>query len=133
MNNKKNIEELTSERIKNVGLEEPSADFTSKVMQSVVLLPQPKIEKKLINYRYLIIAPVLIGLIWLSMVIFKLTDYIIMYWQFLRNGIRPLMTSLIDIFIQLKSVSPIIIISFIAVLLLLVIEEVVSRKKQFIR
>jgi hypothetical protein len=132
MNNKKNIEELTSERVKNIGLEEPSADFTRKIMQSVVLLPQPEIKKKQINYWYLIIAPI-IGLIWLSSVVFNLTNYVIIYWQFFKNGIHPFITSTINIFSQLKNVSPIIIISFIAVLILLVIEEVISRNKQYIR
>ena len=133
MNNKKNIDELTSERIKNMGLEEPTADFTKKVMQSIALVPQPKMEKKQINYWYLLIAPAAVGLIWFSMATFKLTDYVIIYWQFFKHSVHPYMTSLIDIFIQLKSISPVIIISFIAVLILLVIEEVLSRKKQFIR
>jgi hypothetical protein len=132
MNNKKNIEELTSERIKNMGLEEPSADFTRKIMQSVALLPKPKVEKKQINYWYLSIVPV-IGLIWLSLVVFKLTNYVIIYWQFFKNGIHPFITSMINIFSRLKNVSPIIIISFIAVLILLVIEEVISRNKQYVR
>jgi len=133
MKNNKNIDELTSKHIKNLGLEEPSADFTSKVMQSVALLPQPEIKPKQFKYWYLLLIPVIAGSIPVTIIAFNLEDFLAIHWLSFKNSVHPFISSFVEIISSLKNVSPIIIISFTAVLLLLIIEEVYSRNKQYVK
>lgn len=130
--NEKNIDKLTSERIKNTGLEEPSTDFTWKVMQSIALVPQPKIETNHKRFWLLLVIPVIIGILSGAIVALNLSQYLVNPWPSFMHSLHPFIASFVEIFTSLKSVSPVIIFSFIAVVLLLVIEDFVRRNKQYV-
>jgi hypothetical protein len=135
MNNNKTIEEITSGWIKNLGTDEPSADFTQKVMQSILSENQPAYSSRQRNYFWLIgLIPVIIIISWYLLVIFHLTVYIDHLWISVTRFIQPVLSDVLSLFIQLKSISiqPSILITLIAILFLLIIEEFVGRTKHLI-
>jgi hypothetical protein len=135
MKNNKTIEEITSRWIKNLGPDEPSADFTQKVMQSILPENQPAYTSRQRNYFWLIgLIPVIIFISWYLLVIFHLTGYIDHLWISVTKFIQPVLSDVVSLFIQLKSISiqPSILISLIAILFLLIIEEFVGRTKHLI-
>jgi hypothetical protein len=135
MKNNKTIEEITSGWIKNLRPDEPSADFTQKVMQSILSENQPAYSTRQRNYFWLIgLIPVIIIISWYLLVIFHLTGYIDHLWISVTRFIQPVLSDVLSLFIQLKSISiqPSILITLIAILFLLIIEEFVSRTKHLI-
>jgi len=130
--NDKTIDRLTSKQIRNLGLDEPSADFTLKVMQSIALERQPDIIEKPRKYWWLLVfVPLITAIAWYCMVTFKLIGYGSMVLTSTENNIKPYIASFIDLFAKLKSltISPFLIVSFIAVLSLLIIEDLTARMK----
>ena len=135
MENNKTIEEITSGWIKNLGPDEPSADFTQKVMQSIVIEKQPAYFSRKRNYLWLTgLIPVVIIISWRLLVIFHLTVYIDRLWISVTRFIQPVLSDVLSLFIQLKSISiqPSILIGLTAILFLLIIEEFVGRTKHLI-
>jgi hypothetical protein len=135
MENNKTIEEITSGWIKNLGPDEPSADFTQKVMQSIVIEKQPADSSRKRNYLWLTgLIPVVIIISWRLLVIFHLTVYIDRLWISVTRFIQPVLSDVLSLFIQLKSISiqPSILIGLTAILFLLIIEEFVGRTKHLI-
>ena len=135
MNNDETIEEITSGWIKNLASDEPSADFTQKVMQSIISEKQPAYSSRQRNYFWLTgLIPVIIIISWCLLVIFHLTGYIDHLWISVTRFIQPVLSDILSLFIQLKSISiqPSILIGLIAILFLLIIEEFVSRTKHLI-
>ena len=133
--NNKTIEEITSRWIKNLGPDEPSADFTQKVMQSILSENIPAYSSRKRNYLWLIgLIPVIIIISWYLLVIFHLTGYIDHLWISVTKFIQPIFSYTLSLFIQFKSISipPSILISLVAILFLLIIEEFVSRTKHLI-
>jgi hypothetical protein len=128
MKNEKYLDEITSKHMKNMGLDEPSADFTLKVMQSIALAPQHQIAQKQ-KYWLLLFIPVLMGIGWYMIPSFNLSGYGHQLLFSVRDNIQPLVSSFSDFFSSLKNISPVIIISSLAVLLLLFIEELATRIK----
>jgi hypothetical protein len=130
--NDKSIDRLTSKQIKNLGLDEPSPDFTFKVMQSIALEPQPEIGIKPRKYWWLLVfVPVITAIAWYCMVTFKLIGYGLLVLTSAENNIKPYIASFIDLFAKLKSltISPFLIVSFIAIISLLIIEDFTARMK----
>jgi hypothetical protein len=135
MKNNKTIEEITSRWIKNLGPDEPSADFTQKVMQSILSENQPAYSSRQRNDFWLLgLIPVIIIISWYLLVIFHLTGYIDHLWISVTKFIQPVLSDVLSLFIQLKSISiqPSILIGLIAILFLLIIEEFVGRTKHLI-
>jgi hypothetical protein len=134
-NNKKNIEELTSSLIKNLGLDEPSDDFTQKVMQSILKANRPAYSLQSGKSFWLIgLIPVIIIICWYILVHFQLTGYIDRLWISVTDSIQSFLSKFLSFFIQIKNISvqPTILISFIAVLSLLIIEEFVGRTRRLL-
>jgi hypothetical protein len=132
-NDNKTIEELTSSRIKNSGTDEPSADFTQKVMQSILSENRPVTSLKPGNYFWLLgLIPVMLIISWYFLSIFKLTGTIHHLWISATNSIHIFFSTLLSFSDELESISieSTILISFIAILSLLIIEEFVSRTKR---
>jgi hypothetical protein len=128
-NNKKNIEELTSSLIKNLGFDEPSADFTQKVMQSILETNRPAYSLRSEKPFWLMgLIPVIIIISWYFLVHFQLTGTIDRIWISVTNSIQLFLSNFLSFLIQLKNISiqPTIMIGFITVLSLLIIEEFVS-------
>jgi hypothetical protein len=135
MKNNKTIEEITSGWIKNLGPDEPSADFTQKVMQSILSEKQPAYFSRQRNYFWLTgLIPVIIIISWYLLVIFHLTGYIDHLWISVTKFIQTVLSDVLSLFIQLKSISiqPSILIGLIAILFLLIIEEFAGRTKHLI-
>ena len=129
--NDKTLDKLITGRIKNLGLEEPSADFTFKVMQSIASEPSVYVVKQR-NYRWVwALVPILIGFAWYSLVFFELTGYISRLWATIISTTQTYVTSLIPMMDQFRhlSIPPFLLIGFIAILTLLTIEELISRPK----
>ena len=125
------IEKLTTDRIKKLGLDEPSADFTNKVMQLVVS-EQPSFAAKQRNYWWLLaFVPVLVGIIWYSIIFFHLTGYISHLWNVLAVNVQVFVITNISSVGQFRHISlpSYILFGFIAILALLTIEELISRAK----
>ena len=125
------MDKLLAGRIKNLGLEEPSADFTLKVMQSVA--EQPAFEVKRRNYWWLLsLTPVLVGICWYFLLIFELTGYVSRFWTSIISGVQPYINAFVSLTDQLKGlkVSPLLIVGFIAIMMLLAIEELFSKAKR---
>jgi hypothetical protein len=134
-NNKKNIEELTSGRIKNLGFDEPSEDFTQKVMQSILTANQPVHSMRPKRYYWLMgLIPVIIIICWYFLVHFQLTGYIDRFWISVTNSIQTFLGKFLSFLTQLRNISiqPTILISFITVLSLLIIEEFVNRSRRIL-
>ncbi len=130
-NNDKINDTLTADRIKNLGLEGPSADFTFKVMQAVVS-EQPVYGVKQRNYWWLLtLIPVFVGIVWFSIVYFGLTVYISNFWVSVVSVVQPYANALVSMVKQVKHISiPMFLpIGFIAILTLLTIEELIGRTK----
>ena len=133
--NNKTIEEITFNRIKNLGPDEPSADFTQKVMQSILKENRPTYTLRRRNYYWLmVLIPVLIIICWYFLVLFQLTGYIDRLWISVTDSIQSFLSKFLSFFIQLRNISiqPTILISFLAVLSLLIIEEFVSRTRRLL-
>jgi len=125
------MDKLLAGRIKNVGLEEPSADFTLKVMQSVA--EQPAFEVKQRNYWWILsLIPILVGICWYFLLIFELTGYVSRFWTSIISGVQPYINAFVSLTDQLKGlkVSPLLIVGFIAIMMLLAIEELFSKAKR---
>jgi len=128
--NDKTIEALIASNIKSLGLDEPSAEFTLKVMQSIA--EQPAISVTQRNYWWLLtLIPILAGIGWYILLILKLTGYITRFWESIVSGIQPYVNTIISLPDQFKSikVSPLLFIGFVAIIMLLTIEELYSRAK----
>ena len=129
--NDKNMDKLLAGRIKNLGLEDPSADFTLKVMQSVA--EQPAFEVKQRNYWWVLsLIPVLVGICWYFLLIFELTGYVSRFWTSIISGVQPYINAFASLTDQLKGikVSPLLVVGFIAIMILLAIEELFSKAKR---
>lgn len=128
--NDKIMDKITASRIKNLGLDDPSPDFTSKVMLSI--MEQPVYAAKPRNYWWLsAFVPVVIGIAWGTIVIFHLTGYILHFWNALNENVKPFSATLVSWVYQVKHIDfpPLVVIGFIAILTLLTIEELISRTK----
>jgi len=132
MKKDKTIEKLTVLMIKNLGLDEPSADFTVKVMQSIALEAQPEYLVQR-NYWWLLgLIPVFTAISWYFIVLFRLSGYVIQFLTSFLTIVQPFIAQFLSLFTQLKnlSISPLLLIGFIAVLSLLTIEELATRIKR---
>lgn len=124
--NDKNIEKLTSGLVKNLGVEEPSSDFTQRVMQ-VVLLEQKYSSKK--NYWWLFITiPVFFAVGWYIVELYDLQIFIHMYLSNITNLFKDTLNTVLSSFNGIR-LHPTYYISFIAILLLLTIEETLRRRE----
>jgi hypothetical protein len=127
--NDKILEQLTSRHIKSLGQDEPSADFTLKVMQSIAFEPQPEFVEQQKNYWWLLIfVPAITAIAWYCIVTLKLADYRLLS---LENNMKPFIAPFIELFSKLKGItlSPLLMVSFIAILSLLLIEDLTKRVK----
>ena len=123
------LEQLTSRHIKSLEPDEPSADFTLKVMQSIALETKPEFVEQQKNYWWLLIfVPVLTAITWYCIVALKLAGYRLFS---LENNFKPFIAPFIELFSKLKGItlSPLLMVSFIAILSLLLIEDLTKRVK----
>lgn len=130
--NDENIDQVTGKLIKKTGLEDPSELFTERVMQSVIAIQQPKEETNTFQYKWLLLLiPVAVSGGW------YLTTFPVIMNKFLKIldsiGLffNSIFSGLVNAFQQLGniSISPIVIIGSLAVLSLLVIDAILTRKK----
>jgi hypothetical protein len=130
--NEENLDQLTTKLVKKTGIEDPSALFTERVMQSVIAIEQAKVETNTFHYKWflLLIPAVVFGGWYLTTLpvimnkFLKILDSLGLYFNSLFSG-------LVNTFQQLGNISfsPVVIIGSLAVLSLLVIDAIFTRKK----
>lgn len=135
MKNNKTIDELTFRRIKNLRPDEPSVDFTQKVMQSI--LSEVKSSYTLPGrYRFWLMGliPVILISGWYLFAILQWTGHIDTLWIAATALLQPLINIFRSLFMQLESlrIPPAILFIFVAILSLLVVEEFFDRKRQLL-
>jgi hypothetical protein len=133
--NKKNIDELTSVRIKNLGLDEPSDEFIQNVMQSILKADQPAYARRPVKYYWLLgLIPVVIIISWYLLVLFHMTGFVEGVWIAVTHAVESFLSKFLSFFIQMKSINlqPTILIGFFTVLSLLVIEEFAVRVRRLL-
>ena len=128
--NDEEIDKLIAGSIRSIGLDEPSADFTLNVMQAITV-EKPVIANQSRYWWWLSLIPLLMGLIWGSIYFFKLSGPISHFFSKVISSAQPLFGSITTIPEQLKAVKipPILILGFVAIMMLLAIEELISRTK----
>jgi hypothetical protein len=133
MEDEKYIEKLTGDHIKMVGYADPSFDFTGMVMKSIALKAVVKEEPWIKRYWWSITIIPLMGIVtWFLSSIINLKAMFISLQLTVNTIINPFYDMMIGLGTSLKnmSISPFILVSFTAILLLLVIEELVARMKR---
>jgi hypothetical protein len=123
----KAIEKLTFQVIKNLELDEPSSDFTKKVMQAVALEPQLHLNKEKNYWWVLVFIPVI------AAISFYLTGFLKMpELTYFSNSFAAAIEASVNQFLlwlaSLKNIniSSVLVIGFIAAVLLLTIEECIK-------
>ncbi len=130
----KEIERLTGELVKNTPMEEPSALFTERVMQSVFAAKAPVVKQASFNYNYywlLLTIPAVIAGGWYISVSPVLMNKIFLFLEplgILMHSIASVFTDFLHQLINI-SVSPMILIGSAAVLSLLVFENLITREE----
>lgn len=132
-NNEKTIEELTFRRIKNLGPDTPSADFTQKVMQSIMAEKRPVYSPARIKYLWLTTMILVVFIIcWYLVTKFHWSGYLDRFWIAVFDFLQSIVNVFLSISDQFKSVDmqPMVLISFVAMFSLLIIEEFIRRTKR---
>lgn len=121
---------LISKSIKELGLDEPSADFTSNIMQAVSA--QPAIAPKQDQYWWwLSVIPVMGVIAWFVLYGSMLTGYISQFWESLGSLVHPYIQAVTSFPEHVKNmkVSPLLLAGFLAIVVLLTIEELQRKAK----
>jgi len=127
------LDQLTGSLIKNSGTDEPGSNFTDNVMQSVFASKAPVVNHNKYNYLWsFLLVPALIGPGWYLSAFPDRLNQLLTYLHPLGKMADSVLSS-ISGFIQnlsFLSFSPFILIGSLAVLILLVIETLFSRRFQ---
>lgn len=130
MENNKEFDSVASEWLKKLPLDEPSDNFSLNVMQSVYALESNK-EKGGFNYWWLLaLIPVLAGLGWYLSSAPAFSEYFSSIWDSFQDYYNSLNVSFGEKVGSVKniSISPLVILGFLAILSLLVIEDIFKSK-----
>jgi hypothetical protein len=129
--NDKTIDKLSSLRIKGIGLDEPSADFTVRVMKVIEEQPVYQTKQKS-NWWMLSLVPVSIAVCSYIIVFFELSGPIYAFWTSFLDFSKPLASRFLSFLAQLKNINipPMFLVGFLAILSLLAIEEIVGKLKR---
>jgi len=127
-----NIDNISAKWMGKAGLDEPSVFFTDNVMQHVLELSQAKPPiNKFVYLWYLLFIPVLIAGGWYLSTIPEFMLKISTLWKGIQDYYLTLNIGLANTVHHIKSItiSPIIVLGFLAVLSLLIIEDIFSKTK----
>jgi hypothetical protein len=124
------IEKASSDWLKKLSPEEPSGNFTRNVMQSIYALESRK-ERYFNYWWFLTLLPVFVGGIWYLTTIPAFTTRMMAWWEAVVNYYQALDSYFGDVLSKVKSISisPVIILGFLAILSLLVIEDIFSKSR----
>lgn len=131
MENDKDIDLATSEWLKKLPFEEPSDAFSRNVMNSVYALETKKVNDNISYWWFLLVIPVLIAAGWYLSTVPSFGNRISEIWGTAQANYTALNTEVGSIFIYLKTmtISPFIILIFLAALSLLLIEDIFSKSR----
>lgn len=131
MENDVNIDKLTARWLKKIEPEEPSDTFANSVMQSVFALKVEKPFNRANYWWFLLFIPVLVAGGWYLSTLPEFVTKVAAIWESILNYYHGLNAYFASIFIRIKSmtISPMIILGFLAVLSLLIIEDVFSKNR----
>ena len=130
----KKLDQLTGSLIKNSGTDEPGSNFTDNVMQSVFALDAPFVNHNKHNYLwFFLLVPLLAGAGWYLSAFPDRLNQLLTYLHPLGDMVNSVILSISGFIhsLSILSFSPFILIGSLAVLILLVIETLFSRKYLF--
>ncbi|HEX3008801.1 MAG TPA: hypothetical protein VHO90_14430 [Bacteroidales bacterium] len=130
MENNRDIEEAVSGWMKKLSFDEPSKGFSGDVMQSVYALNKSKAKNRF-GYWFLVLVPILAACGWYLSLQPAFVAKFKIIWSEVQNYYDTLNSSVGEMVGQLKdiSISPIVILIFMAILSLLIIEDIFSTKR----
>lgn len=132
IHNEEDLNRITGKLVRKTGIEEPSALFTERVMQSVFAVQPPKEEHQTLQYFWFLLAvPLLFGAGWYLTTLPEIMNKFLKYFDPIELFFYSVFSFIADFFQKLGSIfiSPSLIIGSLAVLILLVIETIITRKK----
>ena len=135
-NNINNLDELTFKRIQNIRLDEPSQEFTQKVMQTILLKNASANSIKNRSYYWMIaIIPTFIFIVLYSIRIFHWTDIMNRLLFSSIKSMEVFLALLNSFLLKIKNIHihSTIMLSSCAVLFLLLIEEFLRRFKYIMK
>lgn len=129
--NDRDIDLATSGWLKKLKPDDPSEDFSRKVMDSVYALQTQQKEGHFNFWWLLLLLPVFAAGGWYLSAYTTFTGQVNDFWMTIRDYYYSLNSGVGDFFIQLKkvSISPFIILIFLAALSLLLIEDIFSKNR----
>lgn len=134
MENDKHIDRVADEWLKKMSLDDPSENFSRNVMQSVFTLSRESAKKDdNINYWwFLLLIPVFAAAGWYLSTIHGYAEKFSLIWTSIQSYYFSLNSGFGEFFSRVKgiSISPVIILVFLAILSLLVIEDIFSKSRQ---
>jgi hypothetical protein len=127
----KDIDMITSGWLKKLQPEDPSEEFSRKVMDSVYALRGQKQENHISLWWLLLLLPVLAAGVWYLYNYTTFMDQVNGSWMNIRNYYNSLNSNVGDFFLHMKKVtiSPFVILIFLAALSLLLIEDIFSKNR----
>jgi hypothetical protein len=132
IHNEEDLNRITGKLVKKTGMEGPSTLFTERVMQSVFAV-QPPIEKyRTLQYLWFLLAvPVFIAACWYLTTLPEIMNKFLKYIDALGIFFYSIFSFIAEFVQKLEglSKSPTILIGSLAVLILLVIETILTRRK----
>jgi len=131
MENETNIDKITAGWLKKVKAEEPSDRFAVNVMQSIYKLQNEKSSDEINYWWFLILIPVFVAGGWYLSTLPAFMAKLSEIWITSLNFYNSLNSSFGEMFSNLKNItiSPFVILGFLAILSLLVVEDIFSKSR----
>jgi hypothetical protein len=132
MENDKDITAATSKWLQKLSFDEPSENFQKNIMQSVFALERKKENDNLSYWWFLLLIPAFVAGGWFLSTISGISVNLSGAWQSIQEYYFSVNTGMGEFFNRIKSIniSPAIILIFLAVLSLLIVEDIFSKSRQ---
>lgn len=135
MDEEKDIDQATSGWLKKMTLDDPSENFSKQVMNSIFALNAKKSEDNFNYWWFLLLIPVLVAGGWYLSTLPEFMAKLTQFWTATTGYYNSLNSGFGEFFGSLKgiSISPIVILIFLAVLSLLIIEDIFSKSRHNVK
>lgn len=131
MDEEKDIDLATSGWLNKMTLDDPSENFSRNVMSSVYALETKTSEDNINYWWFLVLIPVLVGGGWYLSTLPEFMAKLTQIWNSTAEHYNSLNSGFGDFFGRFKdlSISPVVILIFLAILSLLIIEDIFSKSR----
>ena len=135
MDEDKNIDRATSGWLKKMTLDDPSENFSKNVMNSIYALEVKTSEDNFNYWWLLLLIPVFGAGGWYLSTLPEFMAKLTMFWTSTVEYYNSLNSGFGEMFGRLKgiSISPVVILIFLAVLSLLIIEDIFSKSRHNVK